>query len=88
MVPVEIIVPPDNPLPATIDVTVPPALGAQLALTANDAVVAKEDEIVLMAQLAVPKVDPLCVPINEPVKEPVLICSELLTVPVGKNAIT
>ena len=63
-------------------------VGAKDALTANDAVVANELDIALLAQLAVPNVEPLWVPINDPVKEPVLICVELLTVPVGKNAIT
>jgi hypothetical protein len=36
---------------------------------ANDAVVAKE---ALMATLAVPNVDPLWVPMNDPVNDPVL----------------
>jgi hypothetical protein len=39
---------------------------------ATEAVVANDEEIALLAQLAVPNVDPLWVPINEPVKEPVL----------------
>ena len=38
----------------------------------NEAVVAKDDEITLFAQLEVPKVEPLCVPMNDPVNEPVL----------------
>jgi hypothetical protein len=32
-------------------------------------------------------VDPLWVPINDPVKEPVLICDELLTTPAGNVAV-
>ena len=57
------------------------------------AAVANEEEIALLAQLAVPKVDPLCVPINDPVNEPVngrvneLNCRELETVPAGTVAI-
>jgi hypothetical protein len=39
---------------------------------AAEAVVAKDELIALFAQLLVPKVDPLCVPINEPVNDPVL----------------
>jgi hypothetical protein len=39
---------------------------------AAEAVVAKDELIALLAQLAVPNVEPLCVPINEPVNEPVL----------------
>ena len=61
-------------------VALPP--GAQLAL------VAKEAETTLLAQLAVPNVEPLCGPINEPVNEPVLTCVELETVPAGKNTVT
>ena len=57
------------------------------------AAVANEEEIALLAQLAVPKVDPLCVPINDPVNEPVngrvneLNCRELETVPAGTVAV-
>ena len=47
------------------EVTVPPTAPA----ATYDAVVANEDDI---ATDAVPKVDPLCVPMNDPVKEPVL----------------
>ena len=36
-----------------------------------------------MAQLAVPNVEPLWVPINDPVNDPVLICEELETNPDG-----
>lgn len=82
IVPVVVIVPPDNPFPAVIDVT--PAPGAHDALMANDAVVgvnvidvaalavvANELDIASLAQLLVPN--------NEPViprltfKEPVII---------------
>ena len=42
------------------------------AVVENEDVSAYEDEIALLAQLAVPKVDPLCVPMNDPVNEPVL----------------
>jgi len=48
---------------------------ARLALTAYDAETTKDDEIATdddCAQLLVPNVDPLCVPMNEPVNEPVL----------------
>ena len=45
-------------------------VGAHEADTAKDAVVANEDEIAL---LAVPNNDPLWMPINDPVKLPVLI---------------
>jgi N-acetylglucosamine kinase-like BadF-type ATPase len=38
----------------------------------NEAVVAKDELIALAAQLLVPNVEPLWVPINEPVNEPVL----------------
>jgi hypothetical protein len=60
-----------------------PVLTANVMDVAADAVVANELEIALLAQLAVPNVEPLCVPINDPVNEPVLICAELDTVPVG-----
>jgi hypothetical protein len=40
---------------------------------AADAVVANELDIALLAQLLVPNNDPLWMPINEPVNEPVLI---------------
>jgi hypothetical protein len=59
---------------------------------AADAVVAKDAEVTLLAQLAVPNVDPLRTPRNDPVKEPVkgrvseLNCSELETVPAGTVA--
>ncbi len=46
------------------EVTVPPTAPA----ATYDAVVANEDD---MATDAVPNVDPLCIPMNEPVKEPV-----------------
>ena len=39
--------------------------------------------LAVSARLAVPNVEPLCVPINEPVNDPVLICKELLTIPLG-----
>jgi hypothetical protein len=42
------------------------------AVLANDDVNAYDDEIELFAQLAVPKVEPLWVPMNDPVNEPVL----------------
>lgn len=61
------------------------ALAAKDAVIANDAVeginvidvaalavVANEALITFCAQLAVPNVEPLCVPINEPVNDPVL----------------
>jgi hypothetical protein len=38
----------------------------------NEDVSAYDELIALLAQLAVPKVEPLCVPMNEPVNEPVL----------------
>jgi hypothetical protein len=38
---------------------------------AADAVVAKDAEVTLLAQLAVPNVEPLRTPRNDPVKEPV-----------------
>jgi hypothetical protein len=47
------------------EVTVPPTLPA----ATYDAVVANDE---LTDTLAVPKVEPLCIPINEPVNEPVL----------------
>jgi hypothetical protein len=43
--------------------------GVNVIDVAAEAVVATEEEI---ATLAVPKVEPLCVPMNEPVNEPVL----------------
>jgi hypothetical protein len=62
MVPVLVMVPPDNPSPAVIDVTPPPgALGAQLAeianedVVANEAVVATDEETAFCAQLLVPR---------------------------------
>jgi hypothetical protein len=60
-----------------------PVLTAKVIDVAADAVVANELEIALLAQLLVPNNDPLWIPTNEPVKEPVLICAELDTVPVG-----
>ena len=42
------------------------------AVLANDDVTAYDDETALFAQLAVPKVEPLWVPMNDPVNEPVL----------------
>jgi hypothetical protein len=51
-------------------------------------VVVKELETALLAQLLVPNKLPVNLPTNDPVNEPVLICTELLTVPAGKNAIT
>ena len=53
-----------------------PVLILNVIDVAADAVLAKDDEIVTdddCAQLAVPKVDPLCVPMNDPVNDPVLI---------------
>jgi hypothetical protein len=47
--------------------------GVKVIEVAADAVVANEDDITLLAQLLVPNVDPLWVPINDPVNEPVLI---------------
>lgn len=47
--------------------------GIKVMDVAADDVVAKDAETTLLAQLAVPNVDPLWVPINDPVKEPVLI---------------
>jgi hypothetical protein len=45
--------------------------GVNVMDVAADAVVAKDAEVALLAQLAVPNVEPLRTPINEPVKEPV-----------------
>ena len=47
--------------------------GIKVMDVAADDVVAKDAETTLLAQLAVPNVDPLWVPINDPVNEPVLI---------------
>jgi hypothetical protein len=41
---------------------------------------ANDADVALFAKLAVP--------INDPLNDPVLICNELLTVPVGRNCIT
>jgi hypothetical protein len=46
--------------------------GTNVIDVAADAVLEKDELIALLAQLAVPKVEPLCVPMKEPVKEPVL----------------
>jgi hypothetical protein len=72
-------------------------VGAKEAVVANDAVdgtnvievaaedvVANEALIELFDQLLVP----IKFPVNDPLKLPVLICSELETVPAGKNAVT
>jgi hypothetical protein len=56
---------------------------AKDAVLATEAVVANELETALVAQLLVPNNDPLTIPINDPVKEPVLIWVELLTNPTG-----
>jgi hypothetical protein len=59
-------------MPATICAeleTVPAAAAA--AFSAKLAVVAKDAEVALLAQLAVPNVEPLWTPRNDPVKEPV-----------------
>ena len=48
---------------------------------------ANDDDTALLAQLAVPNVEPLWIPINDPVKEPVLICEELETTPAGNVAV-
>jgi hypothetical protein len=71
-----------------VELDTTPAGNVAVAFAAYDAVVANELDTALLAQLAVPNVEPLRVPINDPVNEPVLICAELDTVPVGKNAIT
>jgi hypothetical protein len=55
---------------------------------AKEAVVAKDADVALLAQLAVPNNEPVSVPVNDPVNEPVLIWIELDTVPAGKNAVT
>jgi hypothetical protein len=47
---------------------------------------AYDAESTLLAQLLVPNNDPLCIPINEPVNEPVLIWEELDMVPTGAGA--
>ena len=66
--------------------------GVNVMEVAADAVVAKDAEVTLFAQLAVPNVEPLCTPRNDPVKEPVkgrvseLNCSELETVPAAADA--
>ena len=48
-------------------------LGVNVIDVAADAVVANEEETALLAQLLVPNNDPLWVPMNEPVNDPVLI---------------
>lgn len=53
--------------------------GVNVIEVAAEAVIAKELDIALLAQLDVP----INVPVNEPVNEPVLICVELLTIPTG-----
>ena len=66
--------------------------GVNVMDVAADAVVAKDAEVTLLAQLAVPNVEPLRTPRNDPVKEPVngrvseLNCSELETVPAAAAA--
>ena len=66
--------------------------GVNVIDVAADAVVAKDAEVALFAQLAVPNVEPLRTPRNDPVKEPVkgrvseLNCSELETVPAAAVA--
>jgi hypothetical protein len=47
--------------------------GVNVIDVAADAVVAKEEETALLAQLLVPNNDPLWIPINDPVNDPVLI---------------
>ena len=49
-----------------------PVLTLNVIEVAAEAVVAKDELIALLAQLAVPKVEPLCVPMKDPVNEPVL----------------
>jgi hypothetical protein len=49
---------------------------------AAEAVVAKDEDIALLAQLLVP----INVPVNDPLNDPVLICWELDTVPEGIGA--
>ena len=58
-------------------------LGVNVILVAALAVVAKEDDITLFAQLLVPRNEP----VNDPVNEPVFICAELDTVPGGTVAV-
>ena len=70
---------------AALDVVAKEAVaGVNVIAVATDAVVANDELIALLAQLDVP----INVPVNEPVNDPVFICVELLTVPVGKNAVT
>ena len=55
--------------------------------------VANDDDTALVAQLAVPNVEPLWIPINDPVKEPVngavseVNCVELEITPAGNVAV-
>lgn len=68
---------PDPALSAYEDVIEKDAVvGTNVILVAVDDVIANELLIALLAQLAVPNVDPLCVPMNEPVNDAVLICEE------------
>lgn len=53
--------------------------GVNVIDVAAEAVVANEADTTLLAQLLVPK----NVPVNDPLKLPVLICTELDTVPSG-----
>jgi hypothetical protein len=66
-----------NPLPVTNNDPVTSNPFGKLIYPVNDdavaAVVANDDDTALLAQLAVPNVEPLWTPINEPVNEPVLI---------------
>jgi hypothetical protein len=56
-----------------------PVLTANVIDVAADAVVAKDEDIALFAQLDVP----INVPVNDPLKLPVLICVDEDTIPVG-----
>ena len=74
-------IPEGNPVGNTYELVIAndAVAGVNVIDVAADAVVAKELDTTLVAQLAVPNKDP----VNDPVNDPVLICAELDTVPVG-----
>ena len=63
-------------------------LGINVMDVAADAVVANEELITFCVHELVPNNEPVWVPINEPVNEPVFICDELDTTPLGNVAFT
>ena len=63
-------------------------LGINVIDVAADAVVANEELITFCVHELVPNNEPVWVPINEPVNEPVFICDELDTTPLGNVAFT